>query len=111
MRIWQTIRTPLISRHVHKRAYAALVLSGYYEEAGGSGRHRVQAGDVVLDEAFEAHLDRPFVDAKFSAIWQQAAEKLISSEFFFVFSSSTDVGRIFRVSRRSLHALPETLPP
>lgn len=58
MRVWQTIRTPLISRHVHKRAYAALVLSGCYEEAGDSGRHRVQAGNVVLHEAFEAHLDR-----------------------------------------------------
>jgi AraC-like DNA-binding protein len=54
----QTIRTPLIGRHVHKRAYAALVLSGCYEEAGDSGRHRVQAGNVVLHEDFEAHLDR-----------------------------------------------------
>jgi len=58
MRVWQTIRTPTIAHHVHKRAYAALVLSGRYEEAGDSGRHRVQAGDVVLHEAFEAHLDR-----------------------------------------------------
>ena len=58
MRVWQTIRTPLIARHVHRRAYAALVLSGGYEEAGDSGRHRVQAGNVVLHEAFEAHLDR-----------------------------------------------------
>jgi len=58
MRVWQTIRTPIIGRHVHRRAYAALVLSGCYEEAGDSGRHRVQAGDVVLHEAFEAHLDR-----------------------------------------------------
>jgi AraC-like DNA-binding protein len=58
MRMWQTIRTPIIERHVHKRAYAALVLSGCYEEAGDSGRHRVQAGDVVLHQPFEAHLDR-----------------------------------------------------
>jgi AraC-like DNA-binding protein len=58
MRLWQTIRTPIIGRHIHKRAYAALVLAGCYEEAGDSGRHRVQAGNVVLHEAFEAHLDR-----------------------------------------------------
>jgi AraC-like DNA-binding protein len=58
MRAWQTIRTPLIDRHVHKRAYAALVISGSYEEAGDSGRHRVRDGNVVLHEAFEAHLDR-----------------------------------------------------
>src|ERR1700693_5486429 len=58
MRIWQTIRTPTIGRHIHKRAYAVRVLAGCYEEAGDSGRHRVQAGNVVLHEAFEAHLDR-----------------------------------------------------
>jgi hypothetical protein len=58
MRAWQTIRTSIIGRHVHKRAYAALVLSGCYEEAGDSGRHQVQTGDVVLHQAFEAHLDR-----------------------------------------------------
>jgi len=58
MRVWQTIRTPLIRWHIHKRAYAALVLSGCYEEAGDSGRYRVQAGNVVLHEVFEAHLDR-----------------------------------------------------
>lgn len=58
MRVWQTIPPPLIGRHVHRRAYAALVLSGCYEEAGDSGRHRVQAGNVVLHDAFEAHLDR-----------------------------------------------------
>jgi AraC-like DNA-binding protein len=34
------------------------VLSGHYEEAGDSGRHRVQPGNVLLHEAFEAHLDR-----------------------------------------------------
>src|ERR1700722_18080148 len=58
MRVWQTIPPPLIGRHVHTRAYAALVLSGCYEEAGDSGRYRVQAGNVVLHEVFEAHLDR-----------------------------------------------------
>src|SRR5438552_3446097 len=58
MRMWQTIRTSGLSRHVHKHAYAALVLSGCYEEAGDLGCLRVGPGDVVLHEAFEAHLDR-----------------------------------------------------
>ncbi len=58
MRLWQTISRPLISHHIHKRAYAAVVLSGCYEEAGDSGRHRVHAGNVLFHEAFEAHLDR-----------------------------------------------------
>jgi len=58
MRMWQTIRTPAIGRHSHEDAYAALVLSGGYEEAGDHGRFLVRAGDVVLHDRFEAHLDR-----------------------------------------------------
>ena len=58
MRIWQTIRAPALGLHVHVKAYAALVLSGGYEEAGDHGRFRVKAGDVIFHEPFEAHLDR-----------------------------------------------------
>ena len=56
--MWQTIRASVLGRHVHERAYAALVLSGGYEEAGDHGRFRVKAGDVIFHEQFEAHLDR-----------------------------------------------------
>jgi AraC-like DNA-binding protein len=45
-------------RHVHAGAYAALVLSGGYEESGTWGRFRVRAGDVLLHDAFDAHLNR-----------------------------------------------------
>jgi len=58
MRPWQTIRTPALRHHVHTQAYAAVVLSGEYEEAGDSGRHLVRAGDVLVHDAFEAHLNR-----------------------------------------------------
>ncbi len=58
MKMWQTIRAAVLSRHVHEEAYAALVLAGGYEEAGDHGRFRVKAGDVVFHEQFEAHLDR-----------------------------------------------------
>jgi hypothetical protein len=58
MRMWQTIRASVLGRHVHEKAYAALVLSGGYEEAGYHGRFRVKAGDVIFHEQFEAHLDR-----------------------------------------------------
>jgi len=47
-----------LSRHLHREAFAAVVLSGGYVEAGDTGRHRVQAGDVVLHRAYESHLDR-----------------------------------------------------
>ena len=58
MRIWQTIRATTFPRHGHQRSYAALVLSGAYEEAGDQGRFFVEAGDVLLHDSFEAHLNR-----------------------------------------------------
>ncbi len=58
MRMWQTIRSSIFSRHSHQHAYAAIVLSGGYEEAGDQGRFRVEAGDIVLHERFEAHINR-----------------------------------------------------
>lgn len=36
--------------HAHKAAYAALVLSGRYEEAGDSGRHRVPVTLLDLND-------------------------------------------------------------
>jgi AraC-like DNA-binding protein len=58
MRVWQTIRASGFCRHSHQGAYAAIVLSGGYEEAGDLGRLRVEAGDVVLHDGFESHLNR-----------------------------------------------------
>jgi AraC-like DNA-binding protein len=58
MRMWQTIRASALDRHVHEEGYAALVLSGGYEEAGDRGRFQVKEGDAIFHEPFEAHLDR-----------------------------------------------------
>jgi AraC-like DNA-binding protein len=46
-----------VPRHRHDQGYAAIVLSGFYEECGSLGRFRVGAGDVLLHARFEAHLD------------------------------------------------------
>lgn len=56
---WQVRQTgELIPRHRHREAYAAVVLSGGYEECGNRGRFRVGPGDVLLHGAFDAHLNR-----------------------------------------------------
>lgn len=55
---WQTIRRSFLDRHVHAEPYAALVLSGGYEEAGDDGRFQVGAGNVVFHDSFHAHLNR-----------------------------------------------------
>jgi AraC-like DNA-binding protein len=47
-----------LPRHPHRAAFAAVVLSGGYVEAGDTGRHRLGPGDVLLHRAFEQHLDR-----------------------------------------------------
>jgi AraC-like DNA-binding protein len=45
-------------RHRHDVANLAIVLSGGYLQAGDYGRRRVVAGDVLIHDAFEAHLNR-----------------------------------------------------
>jgi AraC-like DNA-binding protein len=46
-----------LPRHLHRRAFAAVVISGGYVEAGDTGRHWMEPGDVLLHQAWESHLD------------------------------------------------------
>lgn len=48
----------VLERHRHRDCYAAVVLSGRYEEAGSEGRFEAGAGDVIVHYALDAHLDR-----------------------------------------------------
>jgi AraC-like DNA-binding protein len=48
----------VLPRHQHADAFAALVLSGHYVEAGDTGCHRVGPGDVLVHQAYESHIDR-----------------------------------------------------
>ena len=48
----------VLARHGHAAPYAAVVLTGGYEEAGEGGRFRAEPGDVLVHAAFSAHLDR-----------------------------------------------------
>jgi AraC-like DNA-binding protein len=54
----QTVAPGCLPRHRHAEGYMAVVLNGAYEEAGDAGRRRVAAGDVVVHQAWEAHLNR-----------------------------------------------------
>lgn len=45
-------------RHGHRQAYAAILLSGSYLEAGPMGRLTMLPGDVLIHEAFERHFNR-----------------------------------------------------
>jgi len=46
-----------LPRHRHRTAYSAIVIAGGYLERGDTGRWRLEAGDVVAHQAFEAHGD------------------------------------------------------
>jgi AraC-like DNA-binding protein len=48
----------VLPRHRHDQGYAAIILSGGYEEVGSRGRFHAGPGDVLLHGAFDAHLDR-----------------------------------------------------
>lgn len=47
-----------LAPHRHEHAYAALVLSGRYEEAGPDGVWICEAGEVVVHPPFHVHLNR-----------------------------------------------------
>jgi AraC-like DNA-binding protein len=44
-----------IARHVHREAYANVILAGSFTEAAFAGRSRVRPGMVLLHGAFDAH--------------------------------------------------------
>ena len=46
-----------LPRHVHEEAFATIVLSGGYVEAGDTGRHRAEPGDALIHGPYEFHLD------------------------------------------------------
>lgn len=46
-----------IPRHTHAQAYAAVILSGGYEEAGEFGRRRLGPGDVAIHPVFSSHMN------------------------------------------------------
>ncbi|WP_250626196.1 helix-turn-helix domain-containing protein [Pinirhizobacter soli] len=85
-----------LERHCHDTAFATVLLSGSYLEAGDEGRYTVQAGDVLVHRAFESHLDC------FSA---RGADVLIipmpATARFPVYGRVSDPDALLRVAERS----------
>lgn len=48
----------VLKRHRHEHGFATVVLSGRYVEAGDTGRHSVEPGDVILHAPHESHVNR-----------------------------------------------------
>ena len=98
-----------IPRHRHARAYAAVILSGGYEESGSFGRYRVRSGQVLLHRAFDAHLDR------FDPSGAQVLNLLLDEEPAFGWGSLADPDAIARVAEKdvgsAVDALNEQIEP
>ena len=95
----------MLGRHLHRHAFAAVVLSGAYVEAGDSGLHRVVPGDVLFHGAHERHLDRfghggsDVLVLPLSETWQGAAHARV-----------VDPDRIVRLAEHDVgHAVAELL--
>jgi AraC-like DNA-binding protein len=92
-----------IPRHRHARPYAALILSGGYEEIGNLGRYRVRCGQVLLHRSFDAHLDR------FDSSGAGVLNLLLDEEPAFALGYVADPDAITRIAERDLHAAAKTL--
>lgn len=98
-----------IPRHRHARAYAAVILSGGYEESGSLGRYRVRSGQVLLHRAFDAHLDC------FEPSGAQILNLLLDEEPAFGWGSVDDPDGIARIAEKdagaAVSALNEQIAP
>ena len=98
-----------IPRHRHARAYAAVILSGAYEESGSLGRYRVRSSHVLLHRAFDAHVDR------FASSGARVLNLLLNEPPAFGLGVVADPDTIARVAEKDLpaavEALRETMAP
>src|SRR5215472_8974654 len=92
-----------IPRHRHARAYAAVILSGGYEESGSFGRYRVRSGHVLLHRAFDAHVDR------FESSGARILNLLLDKPPAFGLGVVADPDTIARVAAKDLSAAVEAL--
>ena len=93
----QTIRASAMGWHIHRDAYAAVVLAGSYEEAGDNGRFKVQAGDVVFHDHFDGHLNRfPRSGAVVLNLSLNASDSFVSGV-----AQTADIDSVVRTARRS----------
>jgi AraC-like DNA-binding protein len=105
MRLIQKIQNSTFERHVHLEPYAAVVLSGGYEEAGDSGRFEVKTGNVVFHDWFEAHRNR------FSTAGATVLNLPLPAGSWLVqgLASVPDPGLVVRVAERNRRAAADLL--
>ena len=92
-----------IPRHTHGTAYAAVVISGSYEECGSRGRFHVGPGHVLLHGAFDAHLDR------FSHTGAEILNIALRDEVSFAIGHIADADAIARLAEKDARAAGDVL--
>jgi len=100
----------VIRRHRHDEGFVALVLEGTYVESGDTGHHRVSAGDVIVHNPWESHVNAiggrgaQVLVLPFSNRWELAARGTIA-----------DPDRVARIAARdgraAIEEMAETFTP
>jgi AraC-like DNA-binding protein len=92
-----------LPRHRHAHGYAALIVSGGYEESGSFGRYRARAGGVLLHRPFDAHLDR------FGLTGARILNLPLRSQPAYGLGRVADPARIVQLARQDLIAATDSL--
>lgn len=92
-----------IPRHTHGMAYAAIVLSGGYEECGSRGRFHVGPGRVLLHGAFDTHLDR------FGRVGAEILNIALRADVSFAMGTVADADAIARLAEKDVCAAGDVL--
>ena len=92
-----------IPRHRHAHGYAALIVSGGYEESGSFGRYKVRVGEVLLHRPFDAHLDR------FGLTGARILSLPLRLQPAYGLGRVADPDRIIQLARKDLIAATESL--
>jgi AraC-like DNA-binding protein len=92
-----------IPRHRHAHGYAALVVSGGYEECGSFGRFGAHEGQVLLHRPFDAHLDR------FGRTGARILSLPLRSQPVYGLGRVADTDRIMHIASKDLIEATESL--
>ena len=85
-----------MARHRHREAYAALVLSGGYVEAGDRGRFHARPGQVLIHGPWESHMDA------FSGLGARVLNLPLTAPVGFGAGAVADPDAVVRAAERDL---------
>jgi len=87
-----------VGYHRHENAYAAIILSGDYREAGIDGSYACRSGEVVIHPGYHAHADQ--VGADGADILNIPLDDVVADRLGYAIYRAGDVRALARLARR-----------